>query len=132
MYSSGFQLRTLTPTFIPKIGTVSNICGHFGCYNSRCHSVLSECQNQEGYSTASNAHEGPHTTNTIVFKMSVGDFPSGPAVDFTFQCRWVGSIPGWGAKLSYVSQTKRTKTENRNNIVTKSVRLQKWSTFKKK
>ena len=40
MYSSGFQLRTLTPTFIPKTGTLGNILGHFGCCNSRCHGVL--------------------------------------------------------------------------------------------
>ena len=40
MYSSGFQLRTLTATFIPKMETLDNVWGHFGCYNSRCHGVF--------------------------------------------------------------------------------------------
>ena len=56
--------------------------------------------------------------------MSVGDFRGGPAVDHSPSNAGVfGSIPGWGAKISYVSNTRRTKTENRNNIVTNSVRL---------
>ena len=81
-------------------------------------------QNQEGYSTAYHVRECPHTTNIVLFKMSVGDFRGGPAVDHSPSNAGVfGSIPGWGAKISYVSNTRRTKTENRNNIVTNSVRL---------
>ena len=42
-----------------------------------------------------------------------------------------GSIPGWGAKISHASEPK-TKTLNRNKVVTNLMKSLKWSTSKKK
>ena len=42
----------------------------------------------------------------------------------------VGSIPGWGAKLLHASWLTNQNMNNRNNTVTNSIEILKWSTLK--
>ena len=51
-------------------------------------------------------------------------------VDFAFQCRLYGLIPGWGAKIPHASVSK--DPEDRSNIVTKSIKTFKMVHIKKK
>lgn len=46
-----------------------------------------------------------------------GDVPSGPVVDFTFQCRGMVSIPGWRVRIPHDLWPKNQNTNNRSNIV---------------
>ena len=60
-------------------------------------------------------------------KYLVQDFPVGPVVNIPPPNeRDVGSIPDQGAKIPHASQPK-TKTENRSNIVTNSIKTLKTS-----
>ena len=42
-----------------------------------------------------------------------------------FNAEGVRLIPGWGAKISHTLGPKKIKTENRNNIVTNSIKTLK-------
>ena len=45
----------------------------------------------------------------------------------------MGSVPGWGAKISYASQPKKnTPKQNRSNIVTNSIKSLKMVHMEKK
>ena len=44
----------------------------------------------------------------------------------------VGSIPGWGATIPHASQPKKTKTQNRSNVVTNSIKTLKNGPHQKK
>ena len=44
----------------------------------------------------------------------------------------VGLIPGQGAKIPYASWAKNTKTENRSNVMTNSIKTKKKKALKNK
>ena len=58
----------------------------------------------------------------IVLKKVQRDFPGSPVVGTSpSKAKGVSSIPGWGTKIPHELRPK-TRTQNRNNVVTNSIK----------
>ena len=69
--------------------------------------------------------------NSISLRDNDRDFPGGPMVEtLPSNPRGLCVIPGQGAELR--SHMPVVKKQNRNNIVTNSIKILQWSTLKKK
>lgn len=67
----------------------------------------------------------------VELKTTLGSLWGSRGEDFTFQCRGVGCIPGQGAKTPHALCPKHL-TQNRNNIITNSVKTLKMVHIKEK
>ena len=71
-------------------------------------------------------------------KKSIRDFPGSLVIKtLPSKARSIGSVPGWGAKIPHASwpknqKKKKQKTQNRNSIVTNSIKTLKMVHSKKK
>ena len=59
------------------------------------------------------------------------DFPGGSVVKTSMKGD-IGWIPSWGTKIPHASWPKKNKTQNRNIIVTNSIKTLKMAHIKKK